>query len=54
MPNWFDSYDGVDEKVVVYKVIRCLAEFEFGFEGFGDGELSDAGESVEEEYARWW
>jgi hypothetical protein len=35
------------------KVIRCLAEFEFGFEGFGDGELSDAGESVEEEYARW-
>jgi len=52
IPNWFDGYNGIDEKVVSYKSMRCVIEFEFSFKGFGNSELSGPRESAEEEYAR--
>ena len=52
--DWFDGDCWVDKKVVVYQAMRSVAEFEFGLDGFGDCEFSDAGESIEEEDAGWW
>lgn len=31
IPKWFDGYKGVDEKIAIYKSIRCGIEFEFRF-----------------------
>lgn len=49
IPLGLDGDDEVDEKVVVQKAMRFFTKFEFGFEGFGDGEISDAEEAVKEE-----